>query len=235
MAVVYHFYSMKNIIRWVYRWCTYLFSTILFSPDIFSKTLSHPTLETFTQHARRYPNKGLHTLPNTEILYYYRDPFVRSALHAAKYRDRKDVCNIFGELLWDTYGEALSYQSILAGKPWLVIPIPTSSRHRRERGYNQTEEIAKGFLTHADTSVYALSTKSLCMAASHTHQTQTKKKKERIQNIRGSFNVSDTKLVYGQQILLIDDVVTTGATLQEATRVLYAAGVHHIQCLVIAH
>ena len=226
---------MKNIIQWVYTWCVHLFSLLLFSPDTFSKILSHPTIETFTQHARRYTSNGVPILPNIEILYFYRDPFVRSALHTAKYRGRKDMCSIFGALLWDAYGEALSYQSLLAGKPWLVIPIPTSTKHRRERGYNQTEEIAKGFLTYADTSMYILSTKSLCMTASHTHQTRTKKKRERIQNIKGSFTISNTKLVQKQHILLIDDVVTTGATLQEAVRVLYAAGARHIQCLVIAH
>lgn len=208
---------------------------IIFSRDAFSRRLAEATPETITSYARLYTNGDPPNLPHSHILYAYRDPFVRSALHAAKYRNRTDLCVLFGELLWHTFGEELSNESLLNGTPWLVIPIPLSKRHRRVRGYNQTEHIAEGFLKYADVRAFVFSPHSLLMTPSHTHQTHTLRKIERLKNSIGSFTVSDNATIQGKTIILIDDVITTGATLREASRVLYAAGARLIHYLAVAH
>ncbi|MCR4274968.1 MAG: phosphoribosyltransferase family protein [Candidatus Campbellbacteria bacterium] len=226
---------MKNTLVSVLEKFLRLCANVLFSHDPFSKILTHATLETFTAYARPYTEKYPLPLPHVYVLYFYRDPFVQNAIHAAKYRNRKDLCILFGELLWHTFGEELSHQSIMLGTPWVVVPIPLSKQHRRVRGYNQTEKIAEGFLKYTDASAFTLLNEALCMASAHKKQTHAIRKSERIHNIVDSFTLPDSNLVRGKNILLIDDVLTTGATLQEASRTLRAGGARHIYCLVIAH
>jgi ComF family protein len=226
---------MKNTLVSLTQRLVHLCSRILFSRDTFSEILANATSETFVLYAKIYTGINPPLLPHGHILYAYRDPFVRNAIHAAKYRNRTDICVLFGELLWHTFGEELSNQSLMQGCPWIVIPIPLSKRHRRVRGYNQTEFIAEGFLKKADSSAFIVSTETLSMTSAHTHQTHTLRKSERLKNISGSFVVSDSTCVRGRTIILIDDVITTGATLHEASRVLYSAGARHVQCLAVAH
>ena len=67
------------------------------------------------------------------------------------------------------------------------------------------------------------------------HQAQTKNKKERMDNIRDSFYIENRDRIEGKNILLIDDVITTGTTLKEAKKILTDAGASEIKALAIAH
>lgn len=226
---------MKNTCVYALRHVWQLCSLLLFRRDPYAGELSHITLEVLAGHICAQNNVRLPSLSDICVPFKYRDPFIQSAVRAAKYHHRKDICLLFGELMWHTFGEDLSTEVLLLGAPWIIIPIPISKRRRQKRGYNQTECIAEGFMRGADSRLFTVASDVLTMTSAHTSQTHVVRKKEREQNIAGSFVVSDSVRITGKNILLIDDVVTTGATLREASRVLQAAGARLVRCCAVAH
>ncbi len=169
-------------------------------------------------------------------LYYYKDPKVRKALWALKYGNRKLLGNIFGKLLYEHFLEEAAEEKLFAdNKRWLVIPIPASLSRKKKRGYNQALLLAKG-ICEADTEKILMFTPLVLRKSIHTKsQTETKSRTERLGNVYGSFTVINPVTVYGAHILLIDDIVTTGATLIEAKRVLKEAGAKTVTALTVAH
>jgi ComF family protein len=103
------------------------------------------------------------------------------------------------------------------GKDVIVVYVPTTARHIRERGFDQAEWIA------ADVSVYVNAPiVSALRAASHKRQSHFGSDAARKKNVRGMLRVVTD--VRGKRIILVDDVVTSGATMTEAARVLREAG-----------
>lgn len=115
---------------------------------------------------------------------------------------------------------------------WVFIPIPISSTRLRERGFNQSVLIAQAmsryFLFPAITTVL--------IKKIHTKKQGTSSSRaERSQNITGSFSVKNHHLIQGKNIILIDDIVTTGSTLVEARYTLIHAGAHRVIAWTIAN
>lgn len=189
----------------------------------------------FILHAQRRHNDVVHTRPRVLSPFVYRDTLVRTAVHLAKYRGKKRVCKMLGEALWDIYGEDLSCHALMSHAHWSVVPVPLSRAKRRRRGYNQSEEIACGFLVHADENVFSLCAAFLARASASSSQTKTVSRRERIRNVARSFTVPNPDDVRGKNILLLDDVMTTGATLTDAARALRSAGAHRVLCITVAH
>jgi ComF family protein len=119
-----------------------------------------------------------------------------------------------------------------AASPGLLLPMPLSSARLRERGHNQAWELAR-----------RLATRLNCPADAHlllrlrdtVHQT-TLALSAREANVRGAFAVEPRRLaeVRGRTLTLVDDVMTTGASAAEATRVLLQAGAARVQVWVVA-
>jgi len=107
----------------------------------------------------------------------------------------------------------------------VVVPIPLSIERLKERGFNQSALIARTcFGKKVEESVLKRTKNTLPQA--------TLSKKERLKNVKGAFKVE--KDVGGLKILLFDDVLTTGATLNEAAKVLKLAGAERVSALVVA-
>jgi ComF family protein len=111
----------------------------------------------------------------------------------------------------------------------LVVPMPLSPTRLRERGFNQALELARHlapYKTHAHT---------LLRHGDSAHQVGASRH-ERLEHVRDAFWVSPERVpaVRGQRVVLVDDVMTTGASMYEAARVLKAAGAVHITGLVLA-
>jgi ComF family protein len=110
----------------------------------------------------------------------------------------------------------------------VVIPVPLHRKRLRKRGYNQSYQICKGL------GVTQKILPGLVMRVKNT-KTQTRLgRKERILNIHEAFQISGASLVAGKKILLIDDVVTTGATFNECARVLKDNGAENVSALALA-
>ncbi len=113
------------------------------------------------------------------------------------------------------YETGLKYGSVLADSKAfsvvdLIVPVPLHPRKQRKRGYNQSEWIARGL---SESMEKPLSAGNLYRTM-HT-STQTRKNRfERWQNVEGIFGVKNPEEFFGKHVLLIDDVITTGSTLE---------------------
>jgi ComF family protein len=130
---------------------------------------------------------------------------VQRLLHSIKYQDQKEL----GEFLGLLYAEQLKNDCALSGVD-VIIPVPLHKKKLRARGYNQSEWFAKGISRglQRELNVTALERKV-------ETSTQTKKKKyQRWENVEGIFQLNEPESLYGKHVLLVDDVITTGATIE---------------------
>jgi ComF family protein len=132
---------------------------------------------------------------------------VQRLLHAIKYHGRKDL----GELVGQLYASELNAGNVLDDVD-VIIPIPLHRKKLSTRGYNQSEWFAKGIATGC-----SLPMNTALLERTTETSTQTKKKKyQRWENVEGIFNVKDAEALKGKHVLLVDDVITTGATIEAA-------------------
>lgn len=139
-----------------------------------------------------------------------------------------------GETLAECLGRewAATRREILQqGEPQILIPIPLHWRRRWVRGYNQSEALAEGI-----GSILGLPVRTnILRRVRSTPSQRFRSRVERRDNVRGAFRVVRSHLVRGLRILLIDDVMTTGATADEAAGALRDAGAAQVRLAVIAH
>jgi len=118
----------------------------------------------------------------------------------------------------------------------LVVPVPLYKSKRRERGFNQSEEVARVamkqpvLLAKADLSLALGALERLRETRSQTGLTRH----QRRENVRGAFAVPDPAQVRGRNLVLVDDVLTTGTTVSECARVLKRAGARSVLVGTIA-
>jgi ComF family protein len=119
--------------------------------------------------------------------------------------------------------------------PDILIPVPLHKRKIRSRGFNQSELLAD-FLSENLAPGMALPVikDALKRKKSTLSQMKIKNYRERRENIRGAFTILKPEEIRRKNILLVDDVATTGATLLECARILKAAGARKISAIVIA-
>lgn len=130
---------------------------------------------------------------------------VQKILHSIKYKHNKDLAKLVGK--W--YAEDLMRNEIIKSSCY-IIPVPLHEKKYKIRGYNQSEEFAKGLSEGLNIS---LNTNFL--KRKEFTQTQTKKSKyERWENVEDVFEVHSPELLINKQIILVDDVITTGATIE---------------------
>ena len=169
-------------------------------------------------------------------LYDYRHPPLKKALWLLKYKGKRRLANVFAEVLHSRILEELSDLSIMENfTSAILIPIPLSSGRYRERGFNQAGLICKELIKLDNNENYKLENNILIKPIDTKHQAHIHNRRERLKNIIGSFAVKDTDFIKGRNIILIDDITTTGATLTEAKKILKRAGARKIIAFTIAH
>ncbi|MBR2392708.1 MAG: ComF family protein [Elusimicrobiaceae bacterium] len=112
----------------------------------------------------------------------------------------------------------------------LIIPVPLFSKKYRQRGYNQSELLARSFSAELSLPLDKNSLKRI----RHTVSQTTLGRKERLENMAGAFVCINPKAVYRKTILLIDDVATTGATLEGCAQALKQAGAKKVLAYTFA-
>lgn len=132
-------------------------------------------------------------------------------IHQLKYRGKKEIGLTIGKL----YGNELK-KSSLFNTINLIIPVPLHSRKQRKRGYNQSDFFAKGL---SESIGVGYSTNALSRVRQSDSQTK-KARFKRWENVASIFKVKDADQLEGKHILLVDDVVTTGATLEACVQAL---------------
>lgn len=111
-----------------------------------------------------------------------------------------------------------------------VIAAPLSAERRKERGYNQSELLAKA----VSKGLGVPFEKNCIQKIRHTPAQSTLSYTERMHNLRSAFRIKAKERVRGKTILLVDDILTTGATADEIARVLLRAGAHSVYAAVLA-
>jgi len=169
---------------------------------------------------------------NNKIIREFYSPFVfekdkelQHAIHALKY-DKKFPVGIF-------LGKVLAAEIKSSKTNWkfdLIMPIPLHQLKKAERGYNQAYYIAKGVGKIFKVKVSDRSVKRIKYTESQT----TMNLNEREENISGAFKVKWNTQVRGKNILLLDDVITTGATISECGKILLEAGANKIYAASVA-
>ena len=112
----------------------------------------------------------------------------------------------------------------------IVIPVPMYRRKKHKRGYNQAELVAIKLADYLEVPVHI----DNLVKIRKTRPQSSLKREGRLHNIEGSFQVKDPALVSGKNILLVDDVVTTGTTLNTCAKILYENGASWIFASAIA-
>ena len=180
--------------------------------------------------AERESEKWIHPI------YDYRHPSIKKALWLLKYSGKKRLAQTFASILYERILEELADLSIMENfrKP-ILIPIPISKQRRRERGYNQTELICRELIKLDRNKNFELESNILIKNHETVHQARIKDRRERLKNLAGSFTIKNLEKIKNRNIILIDDITTTGATLNEAKKTLKIAGAKKIVAFTVAH
>ncbi len=152
---------------------------------------------------------------------------LRETIHQYKYQQRLALRWPLAQLMVQT----LARDERLAGLPWLLVPVPLHHRRFRERGYNQSAELA--IIISRETGLPYLP--ALRRIRYTTAQAMLDRRTRR-QNLAGAFLVPprQAQALAGQRILLIDDVFTTGSTASECAHALKTAGAKQVAILAVA-
>ena len=157
-------------------------------------------------------------------LWSYHKP-VEILVHKIKYEGKTGLARNLGQIL----AEQIRANNSL-NRVDLIVPVPLHHSRHRERGYNQAEIIAQ---TISPTLNLKMAPDLLIRKKNTKDQTRLTAV-ERIENVRDAFSVKDEIEIEGMTIMLVDDVITTGATLDECARTLQSAGARKIYACTLA-
>lgn len=141
----------------------------------------------------------------TSFAYFTTDGLLQHLLHQLKYKEQKEI----GIFLGKQMGYDLKQLDWQKGIDF-IVPVPLHPEKEAARGYNQTQLIAEGLVEALEIPVIT----SLLYRTRNTESQTQKSREERISNMSEAFEVKNHEKYIGKHILLIDDVLTTGATLE---------------------
>ena len=156
----------------------------------------------------------------TAFFHFNKESSVQKILHQLKYKGNKEIGELFGkqigiEFCWNVD---------------IIVPVPLHAKRLRQRGYNQSEWIAKGISKQWNKP---LDVENLYRAIENP--TQTKKGLyERWENVNDIFKIKDSAKFRNKHILLVDDVMTTGATIEACAKAILQSGNTKVSMITLA-
>jgi competence protein ComFC len=158
----------------------------------------------------------------------YKNNLIKTLIHRFKYEPYiKELATSLACLIIAHFN---LIQKVFSGENFIIVPVPLTKKKLKKRGFNQSEEIAKELAKNL--SIPLLSD---CLIKEKETPAQMELKKEaRQNNLKGVFSISDPGRIRGKKILLVDDVYTTGSTMQECASVLKKAGSQEVWGVAIA-
>jgi ComF family protein len=139
------------------------------------------------------------------LYYFTKQSVIQELMHQLKYKSKPELGVYLGKMLGHRLLEAENFP-----KPDCIIPVPLSRERQYKRGYNQSAETAAGVA-----EVLGIPVLNNALVRNRASETQTHKtREERWENMQGIFSMTEPELINNRRVLLLDDVVTTGATLE---------------------
>ena len=176
------------------------------------------------------------TEENILAVYDYRDPIIKNAIWKLKYHKTPYLGERLGKLLYESLIEEINQiQMFSLGSPIYVIPVPISKDRKKNRGYNQSEIIARNFCKNAPKNIFQFKNNIVFKKFNTLPQAKLTNRNKRLQNIKGAFGINNKELVKGKTIIIIDDVTTTGGTILEIMKILKKAGAKKVLGFAVAH
>ena len=162
------------------------------------------------EYTRKFKNDKI--IEDFSSLYIFeKDKTFQDVIHSIKYNKKFLAGVLLGSLLAESLEEKINTWKID-----LILPIPLHHLNNAARGYNQSEYIAKGISKRLGIRMQY----NVIRRIRYTQSQTTMSLKEREQNIARAFVVKHKKAISGKNLLLVDDVITTGATVKECGKVL---------------
>lgn len=139
------------------------------------------------------------------------------------------VTSIFDELALKMKELFIEHQKIRKYDDFIIMGVPWPFRRKWKRGYNSSEVLAQKFA-----KTLPISYQPLCKKIKHTIQQSKLSRKKRLTNLYNSFKIKNRKQVQGKKIIIVDDVVSTGSTINELARILKQAGAKEVIWICLA-
>lgn len=159
------------------------------------------------------------------LLYFKKGSRTQQIIHCLKYKGRKDLGVTLGNMIASKLLLNPTYSDID-----LIIPVPLHPSRERKRGYNQSMSIAEGIAAILHKPI-----NTSCLLRNKRTTTQTKKgRNNRFENMESVFSITKNEWIEGKHILLVDDVMTTGATLEACGIILIKAKISKLSIATIA-
>jgi ComF family protein len=156
---------------------------------------------------------------------------LRELIHLLKYNQVRPAANVLGRMLMEAVEDL---QPLFGDTELLVVPVPLHSTKLRQRGFNQSELIARAALKVKPSAGRFQLTLGLLERRRETKSQIGLSRHQRRENIRGAFVVTRPLEMAGREVLLVDDVFTTGTTVSECARILRRAGASKVYVATVA-
>jgi ComF family protein len=194
-----------------------------------------------TECLYRLPTTGFHLMPDNPVarrfwgklpvhaagsyLYFRKGESVQRVIHELKYRGRREIGLFTGKL----YGQELASSPLYRGID-LILPVPLHSHRLRKRGYNQSMLIAEGISLKMEVPCADSVIKRTRDSTSQTNKSRF----SRWENMQAGFVIRDHEKIENKHVLLVDDVITTGATLESCAHILLKEGAGKVSIATLA-
>lgn len=219
-------------IRWI---CDECLKTIDIIREPFCPECRRPTLAgEFCENCRsRFALDGIFICAN------FGEGVLKEAIHQFKYNSIADIGGVLGKIM---IGKMKNYESSLGStrdkrimnQEWefdLVVPVPLHKKRLRERGFNQSEILARAICRDG----HFVLAKNILIRKKYTTPQMELDREQRLENLKDVFEfVGDNDFLKNKNILLVDDVTTTGATLEECAKILKQNGAEKVWAIVLA-
>lgn len=170
---------------------------------------------------------------------FYKDT-IRTLIHKLKFNHKRAVARVLANILYNYFKKIIEFEQIKAGnidrfQNAILVPVPTQKKNIKERGYNNVYEITKEF-----SNLSGLPFLDGFLVKIKNSKPQYKmNKNQRKSNVEGTFNINLKRLSNKEDLdnktfVIIDDIITTGATLGEIIKVLKENGVKNIICITLS-
>ncbi|MCL2499860.1 MAG: ComF family protein [Defluviitaleaceae bacterium] len=184
------------------------------------EALIEPSEGGLQAHAARYP-KTVHFTQNDSAFAY--DGILRDIIRDVKFRNKKNHARALGRLWADILKKRISFTDVT------LVPVPLHPKKERGRGFNQAEilarELSKGLNLPVQNTLIRV-TDTLPQAGLPPAQ--------RIENVADAFRIAPRYNIRGKSYIMVDDIFTTGASLNECARTLLDGGAREVACLTLS-